>query len=428
MTAPKHPPSRKPRPRATGYFPALKTGFEQGTLRVHEMHRAIADKSFRVLRNIPGVAGPAAVVEEAHHAITDGVYGAVRHTGAALLAAAGLIEERRAAQAEPQSATANTTPSTRAQAVRAAVNGVVGDFLADSANPLAIEMGFYVAGERLELTRDSIVAAVGEPSDRVCVFIHGLACDETSWKRKPQQQGDAGGRHYGKRLRAEFGYTPLYLRYNTGLPIADNAVALAQQLGLLLEAYPTPPRELVLIGHSLGGLVARSACHHASGAKLSWLRHTTMVICLGSPNLGAPMEKLGYLATAALHLFDVTAPLGKIADARSAAIKDLRHGLRRRSHTDEQDAAAAPPVPGVAYRFLAANLVKDSARPLARMAGHVLGDGMVTLGSAAVAGLPGDVETATIGGIGHLQLLNDPRVYEYISGWLTAAQRGAEPA
>jgi len=423
MTTPRRPTTRKPRPRATGYFRALETGFEEGTSRVHEMHRAIAEKSFRVLRAIPAVSGPAKLVEDAHRVVTGGVYATVRHTGAALLAAAGSIEEHRAAsRAEP----ADAKPGTRSGGIRAAINGVFGDFLAASDNPLAIEMGFYAAGRRIELSTDSIAANVAEPNGRICVFVHGLACDESSWQRQSSTPWDSPGQHYGERLQAEFGYTPLYLRYNTGLPIADNGLLFAQQLTLLLDTYPVPPRELVLIGHSLGGLVARSACHQAAARGLPWLHRTRVVVCLGSPNLGAPLEKLGYLAAGALHLSDVTAPLGKIADARSAAIKDLRHGLRRGTRTGKYD-EGAPPVPGIAYRFLAANVVADCDRGFGRVLGRVVGDGLVTQQSAAVAGLPGDVETATIGGVGHLQLLNEPRVYAYIRRWLGARHGTAQP-
>ena len=155
---------------------------------------------------------------------------------------------------------------------------------------------------------------------------------------------------------------------------------------------------------------ARGACDEAAAENLSWLKPARMVICLGSPHRGAPLAKLGHLATAALHLSKVTAPLAKIAAARSAGVKDLRHGLR----AQEERTQAAAMVSSVAYRFISANLTEDPDHPL----GHILGDGLVTLGSATPPKLADDVDSVCLGGLGHMALLNEPRAYEWIRQWL----------
>ncbi len=408
MTQPASPDHTGNETPVSGYGLALKTGFQETTRRVQDMHRAIADLSFRALRRVPGMAGPARLTRDAHDLIADGIYAAIRETGGGLLAVAALLERRAAANAPAETA----PPGRLATGLRSALNAAVGDHLAASANPLAIAMGFRAAGQPVPLTTDGLRAHLPDPTDRLCLFIHGLGCDEHCWQLYSETAWDPPGQHYGPLLRAELGYTPLYLRYNTGLPIADNGRELARQIQLLLAAYPQPVRELVLLGHSMGGLVARGACQHAAADGLPWLKRTRAVICLGSPHRGAPLEKLGRLTTAALHLSAVTAPLGKIADVRSAGVKDLRHGLR--TH-DRHDRRATAPPPGVAYRFIGANLARNADHPL----GHVLGDGLVTLGSATPPDLSGDVATVRLGGLSHMALLNEPRVYRQIRRWLS---------
>ena len=406
-----HSPSPDPAnpagiPPVSGYFSVLKTGFQETTRRAQEMHRAIADLSLQAQQWIPGLVGPMRLVKSVHDAITDGVYAAIRQSGGGLLEAAALLEQRVAVNSPTQAA----PPSRLAVGLRSALNAAVGDHLASSANPLAITMGFYAAGHLIPLTAAGLRAHLPDPSDRLCVFIHGLGCDEQSWQPAAKTAGDSPSPPYGARLQADLGYTPLYLRYNTGLPIADNGCQLARLLCDLFAAWPRPVRELVLIGHSMGGLVARGACDEAAAASLPWLKPTRMVIGLGSPHRGAPLAKLGHVITTALQLSKVTAPLGKMAAARSAGVKDLRHGLR--AHEERTQTAAA--ATGVAYRFISANLTEDPDHPL----GHILGDGLVTLGSATPPELADDTDSVCLGGLGHMALLNEPRVYEQIRQWL----------
>lgn len=409
------PPSSDPAdpagtpPPVSGYFSMLKTGFQETTRRIQEMHRAITDLSFQAQQRIPGLAGPARLVKNTHDTITDGVYAAIRQTGGGLLEVAALLEERTAASAPAQAA----PPSRLAVGLRSALNAAVGDHLASTANPLAITMGFYASGHHpIPLTAAGLRAHLPDPGDRLCIFIHGLGCDEQNWQPVAKTAAETPIPSYGEQLQADLGYTPLYLRYNTGLPIEDNGRQLARLLTELLTVWPRPVRELVLIGHSMGGLVARGACDEAAAENLPWLKPTRMVICLGSPHRGAPLAKLGHLATAALHLSKVTAPLGKIAAARSIGVKDLRHGLR----AQEKRTQAAAVASGVAYRFISANLTEDPDHPL----GHILGDGLVTLHSATVPELSDDVDLVRLGGVGHMALLNEPRVYEQIRRWLDA--------
>jgi pimeloyl-ACP methyl ester carboxylesterase len=203
------------------------------------------------------------------------------------------------------------------------------------------------------------------------------------------RQWKQGGHDHGEALARELGYTPVYVHYNSGLHVSTNSRALADQLERLVAAWPVPIDELVLLGFSMGGLVARSACDDAAGQ--AWVKRVGMVICLGTPHQGAALEKLGHAVSGALAVSDVTRPLGRIASRRSQGIKDLRHGLR----------GSMP-----------------STLPLRFVAGG--GDRLVGRKSASGAGLSGDVQRVEVAGLGHMALLNHPRVYAVIREWLAA--------
>lgn len=396
-TAPPEAPD-DPSARA-GIPPALNAGLHAASLRVQEMHHAIAGKTFGTLQRLPLIAAPAAVVQAVHDTITDGVYGAVRRGGSALFALAGHVESLSAAP--PRAASRGELRW------RSALSGVVGDALHAGGNPLAVTMGFHADGRALPLTPDALAGL----QPHVAVFIHGLACDEHSWQRTPEVwrgAADEGlGRSYGERLQNEFGLSAIYLRYNSGLAVQDNGRQLAQQLARLVDAAPQL-RELSLVGHSMGGLVARSACEQATAAGEPWMRRARVLICIGSPHRGAPLEKLGQLATLALGLSDVTRPLAHVAQTRSRGIKDLRHGL---PHED--------PGLDIPVRLVAGSLADDGSAAAA-LAGAVLGDGLVMPGSAADHERTGDVERVELKGLGHMALLNHPRVYAVIRPWLHA--------
>lgn len=297
------PPSKKKSgapPPAAGYSDAAKTAVQETTLRVKEMHGAIADKSFDILQKIPLVSGPASFVQSAHDTIAAGVYAAIHHGTGGLLGAAALLEKHSTGY------TRGEPPGRLASGLRSALNGAFGDHLAASNNLLAISMAIHVDGAPVSLDAASLHAAFPNAGKRLCVFIHGLSCDEHCWEAdktatKPEV-------NFGRQLHSEFGYTPLYLRYNTGLPIADNGAQLAVLLDELLDAWPQPDSELLIIGHSMGGLIALGACEQSANEGMAWPQAMRMLICLGSPHLGSPVERLGHLATSMLHLSKTTAP------------------------------------------------------------------------------------------------------------------------
>lgn len=391
-------------PRA-GRSQAAKIAVQQTAARVREMHQAIASKPFSALRRVPFLAGPTRLVQIAHDRIVAGVYQAIHHGSGVLLDAAAILEERRVQQPSGEA------PRRLATRMDAALNGVFGDHLAANENRLAIVMTLHYEGATLTPGSHPF-PAVGR---RLCVFVHGLACDQSSWQPRPGRADGATTVDFGQQLQADLGYTPLYLRYNSGLPISRNGGELAALLEQLITTSAPADSELVIIGHSMGGLVAMAACEQAAAAGMRWPLATRMLICLGAPQLGSSLERLGHLVTSALQVSTVTQPIARIATARSQGIQDLRHGPGA--------ARVHPAAAHIAYRFLGASLAEDVEQRF----GRLLGDGLVSLGSATAPAAASDVQTATLGRLGHMALLTDARVYRQIGEWVAALEK-PEPA
>jgi pimeloyl-ACP methyl ester carboxylesterase len=380
------------------HAPALKAGFNTIATEVQNMHLAISSQTFNALAHVPGVNLPAAWVRSAHDAITHCVYSAVRQSGAAALSAAG-VAERLMVDAE-------ASPSKAQLLGRSALNGVFGDALAQAGNALAVRISLHQHGHELVLTPESLA----ELRPRVAVFIHGLACDESSWRA----QGGQRISDYGSSLESDLGMSAIYLRYNTGLAVDDNAQALSDLLEQLVQAAPARLREITLIGHSMGGLVARRACAIAASSNTAsdatWQRRIGSIICLGTPHQGSGWEKLGYFAAAALNVSTVTKPLARLANARSQGIQDLRRGLKTRAGFEPY---REPPL-----RLLTGSLSDDTSSLMGKIAGAVLGDGLVAQHSASDDGLTGNVQRLQLPGVGHMALLHDARVEVALRGWL----------
>ena len=404
MVKRRKPPAEAAAPPAdaAAFAPVLNAGFQATASRVQEVHEAIAGKTFDNLLRVPGLSVPTRIVQGVHDAITQGVYAAVRHGGGAALSLAG--------QAERFATDPARVPGSREQAVRSALNGVFGDELLASGSTMAIRMALHADGAPLT------PAAMAQLAPRVCVFIHGLACDEQSWAMRSDAWRESAwadtlpageAPQYGTLLARELGVSAIYLRYNTGLAIDVNAQQLAALLAQVTEAAPQV-REWILIGHSMGGLVARSAHALAQAASWPWASRVSTIVCLGSPHQGAPLEQLGRLATVALNAAEVTKPLARIANARSRGIKDLRGGLKGKPMP-----AKAP-----ALRLVFGTLGDEAGSGASALVGKLLGDGLVMPGSAADDGLRGDVERVELAGLGHMSLLNHPRVYAVLRRWL----------
>ncbi len=79
-----------------------------------------------------------------------------------------------------------------------------------------------------------------------------------------------------------------------------------------MDRWPVELEEIALVGHSMGGLVARSACHLGAVRGDRWTRLVRQTVTLGSPHMGAPLEQLVHRGSAHLHKLPETRPAGQL--------------------------------------------------------------------------------------------------------------------
>ena len=388
------------------------------TTLVEDTQNAVADRTVALLGILEPLEPPALAVDQVRRLGARLTFGAVRTINqgvrAALGAGAALVPEGEAA------APATTTV---AEALIGAVNGVVGDHLRVRGNGL--DLGMQLRFRDRYFDPESTAEAIGaEGTSKVVVFIHGLAVTEVAWTLNAEQAWGDPTQTYATKLAAELGYTPVFVRYNSGLHVSENGRELARQLEAFVAGYPAPLSQLVLVGHSMGGLLARSATHYA-GPGAAWTQALTHVFTLGTPHLGSPFEKAGHAVTAALGAIPTAATqvIAAVAKLRSAAIKDLGQGLLVDEdwHGADPDAWLARPrtevafLDGVTYVFIGATVTADPGDP----AGKVLGDLLVRLPSSTHEHVASQRATFVLdkhilGGADHVSLQNRPEVYALI--------------
>lgn len=409
------------RTRLEGAIDAASAVLHGGLATIEDVHAAIALKPFAALRVAPGVRGVSQAVRVLHDGISFGIYGGIRAgigivaVAAKAVAAATAIEDR-----EPRAGSA-------ADLAVAAINGVAGDRLERDGNPLAVKMSLRHGDATVAACREALTDAFPEASPRLALFIHGLAANDAAWRFYSREHYANDATTYGSRLRDDLGYTPLYVRYNSGLHISENGAQLAALLDRVVSAWPVAVEEILLIGHSMGGLVARSACHHAQRDALRWAARVRHVFFLGSPHRGAPLEKFGNVAAWVLDRFDVSRAFATVINKRSAAIKDLRFGAILDEHWQGADpdallddrTGAVRSIEGANHYFVAATLTRDPRHPLA----VAIGDWLVREASAAPARHWRHLRVPFASGrhfgpMTHMQLLNHPEIYAQIRRWL----------
>jgi pimeloyl-ACP methyl ester carboxylesterase len=384
------------------------TAFDGVVSVVEEVHAAVARRPFAAVTR---TGLPVSAVREVHDGVTSLVYATIHTTSAAAGALTGALVGALGAARRGR----DPEPGPRwAEHVLGALGGVIGDRLDRDRNALGVRMELRHDDRGLAPERRCLADAFPDATGKIAVFVHGLCATEHAWRFYEHEP-------YGARLRADLGYTPLYVRYNTGLHVSENGQRLAELMDAVVGAWPVDVHEVALVGHSMGGLVARSACHYGHGADRRWVRAVRHVVCLGSPHLGAPLEKLANVGAWTLGVFRETRPFARVLNGRSVGIKDLRFGYVLDEEWRETDPDALlenarrdiPFLDSAAYHFLSATITRDPRHPIARL----IGDTLVRVPSAA--GRPEWRRASRwIGSTSHLRLLNDPAVYEQLREWL----------
>jgi pimeloyl-ACP methyl ester carboxylesterase len=408
MSADRHPagrPTADEEWRATGDVAAM--GLHAIVAMAADTQAAV---SRRVTVHLPAAAVPVMATERI---IASAVYG--------IIGAAHRVAPRAAARLAAAVTPPSAPPSTSrvGAAAQAASNALWGDRVEAEHAALAIPMAVRVAGTDLPLRGPTVAAAFPRATPHVVVMVHGLVGDERWWHLRTR----SGTGSYGDRLLRDHDLTPVVVRYNSGRHISDNGRDLSALLEDLVAAWPVPVASVSLVGHSMGGLVARSACHVGAESGADWTARTRVLVSLGTPHLGAPLERAAHVTDRALRLLPETEPFSRPLASRSAGIKDLRYGALVEEDWAGYDpdeflrnrCTQVPLLPHVTYYWVSSTLTHDPTHPV----GRLLGDGLVLPASANGAHVGLDEASGIhVGAASHLHLMNHPEVYQQLADWL----------
>lgn len=380
-----------------------------------DVHRAVAKRLFDL------AGAPATPVKVMHDGISALAYGSTWLGVRFIPAALGL-----AAEAAMNPAAPSLYDDPRGRFALGALNGFWGDRLATQRPALATQMKVRVHGGALRRVPANVVHDLGDTATgKVVVFVHGLCETDLSWSFRAERTWGHRTVTYGSLLRDDLGWTPLYVDFNSGLHISANGSELAEQLDEFVRLWPVPVTEITIVGHSLGGLVARSAAHQAAESGMQWVTMLRHIVGLGAPHLGAPLERAVNKGTRSMARLPETRPFATWLNRRSVGIKDLRHGALVEADwldADPEDCVdnctEVAFLADVAYYSVSATL---SRTPAGRL--PFLGDLLVDHASATGRGprrtLSFDVErTLHVGGKHHFHLLGDKVIYEHLRNWL----------
>ena len=307
------------------------------------------------------------------------------------------------------------------EAMRSVLNGVIGDYLEKNENPLQISMQFRNDAKAIHLNNLSLKKTYPTINGKILLMVHGSCMNDILWTRKDH--------NHGKALAKELHKTPIYLHYNSGLHISTNGQSFNELLEKLVLHWPVPIEELNIIAHSMGGLVFRSALHYGQRQQKSWIKHVKKIIFLGTPHHGSPIEQAGHYLDAVLEAVPYAKPFARLGKIRSAGVTDLRYGNlldedwqnvdRFEIQGDKRQNVALPKL--VECYSIAAVNGKGTKSGSSRL----LGDNMVSVKSALgqhnnpAKDLNFKKENTWVAyENNHLDLLNNPKVYNRIKKWM----------
>lgn len=407
-------------PSPDGYGPARTTDVAALALdhvdrlivgTVRDMHQAVASRAFKATRVVGGQ-----VPESLHDAAVTSIYGAI--SGFLRLSSGSIRALASRGIGRPVESTR------RGRRIVSAVNGLIGDELRMLDDPQAIVMAVRKDGADVPVTGWKVAEAFRGGTSHLVVFLHGLCEDDESWSLGERARGST----YPTRVAAETDGTPVMIRYNTGLHVSENGKHLDALLQQLVEAWPERVTRITLVGHSMGGLVARAATNHATASGQTWHHLVRDVVCLGTPHAGAALEKVVHVGSRMLRSVPETRPFSTILESRSAGIVDLRHGYISNDEWEGQDLTgqwgldriAAAPLPHADYHFVASTLGASKRHPLS----SVLGDLLVHVSSATGVTRTGPIVAGArsefVPSAHHFALLNHPRIADLLVAWLNA--------
>jgi pimeloyl-ACP methyl ester carboxylesterase len=384
---------------------------------IGDIHAAIANRVFT------HVGAQGVIARLAHEQISARVYEGIGGHATALGRIAGDLLARGGARAGR-----SLSPTPLGGGMVGVIDGLIGDELERAKSALQEPMSVRVDGCVTPCEPAAVSRGFPGARPRLVVFVHGLMGTEFPWEWFAKENGGT----YGTRLARDLGVTPVYIRYNSGRHISENGCSLAELLEQLVAAWPVEVQEIALIGHSMGGLVARSACYQASENGDAWVRLVRHVVSLGTPHMGAPLAQAVHYAAAGLYVFPETRPFAGLLRRRSGGIRDLRHGSLVDEDWMDRDpdvlrAVACKEVPlleDATHCFVAATIMRGETHPLSRLIGDWLVLQPSASGRSRSRRIPFEAEYGMhLGPAHHLALLNHPVVYERMREWLSTPPR-----
>lgn len=295
------------------------------------------------------------------------------------------------------------------------LNGVMGSTLIQQQNPLAVPMVLYDHYGSLQQ---------GDLTGRVVILVHGLCMSHLSWS-------SGGYMVIGDKLLAQRdNNTMLYLNYNTGRRISANGKTFARILDDLVQQNPGITG-IDLIGHSMGGLVCRSALFYGKQNLYPWVDKVQNLVCIGSPHHGAALERLSFMLQDWLGRLPILKLIGRLGEIRSDGILDLRYGSVRDDDWEyldnrignKDDQRKPAPIPSKINCFLIAGSIELSPNQSKTL--EKIGDYLVSVSSALgehpnpklQLNVP-DSHKAIFYGLNHREIQVDPTIAEQIVRWL----------
>jgi pimeloyl-ACP methyl ester carboxylesterase len=301
------------------------------------------------------------------------------------------------------------------------LNGVIGDYLEEKENPLKITMQFRYQSKTVAINPKSIRAVYPKVNGKILLMVHGSCMNDLQWTRKDH--------NHGKIIAAELNKTPIYLNYNSGLHISSNGKNLNNLLEELLKNWPVPIEELVIVSHSMGGLVARSALYYGEQNQKNWTNHLKKVVFLGTPHHGSYIERIGSYLDLILESIPYAKPFAKLGKIRSAGVTDLRYGnlidedwINEDRFEIKKDKRQQVPLPKkIAFYSIAAVIGKETEA----LSTEALGDTLVAVKSALGhhknpdRNLHFNKKNIWVSyDSNHLDLLNNPSILDKLKVWL----------
>lgn len=309
------------------------------------------------------------------------------------------------------------------------LNGIHGDSMDENGHPALIRMSFRYNSRDISVEKIAELIDFAKSNGQLIIMAHGLMNDESIWQSNPEDIVQRMGSFIENQKKANI----LYIRYNTGRHISQNGKDLSRLIQRLIDHYRNEIKELILIGHSMGGLVLRSACNYCRSLEHQWVLLLKKVFLIGVPNEGSYLARVAYMTQYFLRKVDPSenSSYAKFFDIRSNGIKDLSFGFLidedwqnpDYEYAKEMKASKVYPVQNVEY-YLIAGTVADENKKYKIFT--FFGDGLVEKESA-LSNLfktnaidSGLIHFKLFSEQNHLSLLEDKNVQSYMVeclGW-----------